>query len=72
MVCPKLVHGDCKINKEVCKQPYKIKMIDFKACAIYKRAAKKTSAAKKKTVKKKSIKKKVTHRKVAKKKNRKK
>lgn len=65
MVCPKLVHGDCKITKEVCKQPYKIKMIDFKACAVYKRAAKKTSAAKKKTIKK------AVHRKTVKKKGKK-
>ncbi len=70
MVCPKLVHGDCKINKEVCKQPYKLKMIDFKACVIYKRAAKKTSATKKKTVKKKIVKKAV-HRKTVKKKSKK-
>ncbi len=70
MVCPKLVHGDCKITKEVCKQPYKIKMIDFKACAIYKKAAKKTSTAKKKTVKKKTVKKAV-HRKAVKKKGKK-
>ncbi|MBS3118707.1 hypothetical protein J4417_03430 [Candidatus Woesearchaeota archaeon] len=71
MVCPKLVHGDCKITQEVCKQPYKIKMIDFKACAIYKRAVKKTFAAKNKTVNKKVVKKKAVHRKAVKKKGRK-
>lgn len=71
MVCPKLIHGDCRITKEVCKQPYKIKMIDFKACAIYNRAAKKTSAAKKKSAKKKIVKKKIVHRKAVKKKGKK-
>ncbi len=66
MVCPKLVHGDCRFTKEVCKQPYNIKMIDFKACAVYKKAAKK-HAAKKMSVKKKTIKKKTVHRTVKKK-----
>lgn len=70
MVCPKLVHGDCKITKEVCRQPYKIKMIDFKACATYTRAVKKISTAKKKSVKKKIVKKAV-HRKAVKKKSKK-
>ncbi len=70
MVCPKLVHGDCKFTAEVCKQPYNTKMINFKACAIYKKAVKKHSV-KKKSVKKKTVKKKAVHRMVVKKKGRK-
>ena len=52
MVCPKLSAGSCKITKKVCAQPYRIKMINYKSCKVYKKAPAKALKTKKKVIRK--------------------